>query len=405
MSDTTFDALIAPLQEFFKLHSEQIDKESGSRKLLFTSFTLTMLYSLMMQIESLRKVSNHLKYSDAVPKVGLQYFAWTTIRDGFTRFSCQHFMNLYRSVVAQTQIFKLKSLDEVGLISLVDGSLFPTIISMCWAEYKTTKKAIRLHVEMSLNQMIPLEFAGLSGNSSERDFLKTIVRNSVTYIADRGYFSFDLAHFICKHFAFFIFRIRNNMKMDIGKALQVSGAIPKCLSNVTDQLIRFTNDPHNRVYRVICFTVLQSEFKLCTNRLELTTLEIIMLYAYRWQVELLFKFVKRTLKGLHLFNHSKNGVNIQFCLLMILSVVYLNMRQFCKITTATVKFQENPVHAQPSTMSFFNSFSEHNPEKWINSINRAFNDLWKISSYWVQNIKDFLAKVFDFQIVESLATP
>ena len=79
MSDTTFDALIAPLQEFFKLHSEQIDKESGSRKLLFTSFTLTMLYSLMMQIESLRKVSNHLKYSDAVPKVGLQYFAWTTI--------------------------------------------------------------------------------------------------------------------------------------------------------------------------------------------------------------------------------------------------------------------------------------------------------------------------------------
>ena len=88
---------------------------------------------------------------------------------------------------------------------------------------------------------------------------------------------------------------------------------------------------------------------------------------------------------------------------MILRVVYLNMRQFCKVTTATVKFQENPVHAQPSTMSFFNSFSEHNPEKWIHSINQVFADLWKISSYWVQNIKDFLAKPLDFQIVEALA--
>ena len=131
------------------------------------------------------------------------------------------------------------------------------------------------------------------------------------------------------------------MKIEVGSVLAISGNIPNCLNQVKDELIRFTNDPHERVFRLISFTVLGNQFQIITNRLELSTLEIIMLYAYRWQIELLFKFIKRFLLGIHLFNHSKNGVNIQFCLLMILSVIYMSTKQFCKITVENVKNQEN----------------------------------------------------------------
>jgi hypothetical protein len=51
---------------------------------------------------------------------------------------------------------------------------------------------------------------------------------------------------------------------------------------------------------LVKFSVLQSDFIICTNRFDLTSLQIIMLYAYRWQIELLFKFLKRTLNGIHL---------------------------------------------------------------------------------------------------------
>lgn len=402
--ETTFMALITPLQGFFKHQSDQIDKESGSRKLSFVQFTLTILYGYMKQIESLRKISNHLQVSDTAQSLGLSYIPWTTLRDGFTRFSCDYFMRLYRHVVAQTQLLRVSSLDEIGLISLVDGSLFPTIISMCWAEYKQTKNAIRLHVEFSLNQMIPLEFSGLSGNSSERTFLLKIVQTGVTYIADRGYFSFELVNGITKKSAFFILRIRNNMKIEVGKTLSIGQDIPQCLNQVKDELIRFTNDPYQRVYRLISFTVLDSEFQICTNRLDLTTSQIIMLYAYRWQIELLFKFVKRVLKGLKLFSHSKNGANIQFCLLMILSVIYLSMKQFCKVSISNVKNQQNAEEAQNKSMADFNIFSLTNPEKWVNSINHVFQGFWKISSYWVENLKELLHKPFDYQVLKVLAT-
>jgi len=278
---------------------------------------------------------------------------------------------------------------------------------MCWAEYKKTKRAIRLHVEFSLNQMIPLEFIGQKANSSERQFLLGIVTKGVTYVADRGYFSFAVVAAISKAFAFFIIRIKDNMKFKVGKSLTVTGQIPVCLNQVSDQLIRFDNDPNQIVYRLVMFKVLDSEFKICTNRLDLTTLEIIMLYAYRWQIELLFKFIKRVINGIHLFNHSKNGANIQFCLLMIMSVLYLNMRQFCKVnfsnTTSNVKKREVSTFEQSSNINDFNIYSEHCPDKWINSVNRVFEPLWKISSYWIENLKEVLAKPFDYQVISILA--
>jgi transposase len=401
--ETTFSVLTAPLQKFFKLYSKEIDKKSDSRKLKFAQFTLTMLYSFMMQKESLRKISNHLKLSDKAKNLNLAYIPWTTLRDGFLRFDYDYFMRLYRFILKNTKLLKVKALDEVGLISLVDGSLFPTIISMDWAEYKKTKNAIRLHVEFSLNQMIPLEFNGLTGNSSERHFLKKIVQKGVTYIADRGYFSFDIADIIVKASAFFILRIKNNMKIEVGKVLKPTGKIPSCLKELQDELIRFTSDPNQRVYRRIKFTVLDSEFQIVTNRLGLTTLEIIMLYAYRWQIELLFKFIKRFLNGIHLFNHSKNGVNIQFCLLMILSVIYLSTKQFCKTEVANVKKQKTFKVPQNSNLENFNVSSYFDPEKWVNSINKAFKGFWKISSYWLDNLKELIDKPFDDKTIRILA--
>lgn len=56
-------------------------------------------------------------------------------------------------------------------------------------------------------------------------------------------------------------------------------------------------------------------------------MQIIILYAYRWQIELFFKYLKRTLNGLHLLNHALNGVEIQFYVLMTLVLLLLKFRQ------------------------------------------------------------------------------
>jgi len=208
---------------------------------------------------------------------------------------------------------------------------------MEWASYKKTKKAIRLHLSFELNRMLSVEFMGLKANSSERFFLFSILQQGVTYIADRGYFSFDLASRVESTKAFFILRIKNNLKIiqrvDLNISCLEGQTIPLCFKNITDQLIRFESDKHAKVYRLICFQVLQSQFMICTNRLGLTTLQIIILYAYRWQIEFFFKFIKRSLNGIHLFNHTENGVNIQFYILMITTLLQLRLKQFVTVVS------------------------------------------------------------------------
>ena len=54
-----------------------------------------------------------------------------------------------------------------------------------------------------------------------------------------------------------------------------------------------------------------------------------MLYAYRWQVELFFRCIKRTLNALHLWNHEPDGVKIQFYIYLI---VYGRCQGSCRVS-------------------------------------------------------------------------
>ncbi len=67
--------------------------------------------------------------------------------------------------------------------------------------------------------------------------------------------------------------------------------------HVTDQRVRLTNAQGRPVYRLVSFYVGQERYLNLTNRLDLSTFQIILLYTYRWQVELIFRFLKRSTLG------------------------------------------------------------------------------------------------------------
>ncbi|MDR7476104.1 MAG: transposase [Armatimonadota bacterium] len=72
--------------------------------------------------------------------------------------------------------------------------------------------------------------------------------------------------------------------------------------------------PEGIAYRLVSFFVGRERYLILTNRLDLTPFQVILLYAYRWQVELIFRFLKRSLNGLHLLSQSQEGVTIHFYL-------------------------------------------------------------------------------------------
>ena len=98
-----------------------------------------------------------------------------------------------------------------------------------------------MHLAYELNRMIPVQLIRSEANYSERKVLMELLEAGVTYITDRGYLAFDIFQQITEKQAFFITRIRYNMRASIQTVLEVN--IPESwnfyLSEVTDALVIF----------------------------------------------------------------------------------------------------------------------------------------------------------------------
>lgn len=183
--------------------------------------------------------------------------------------------------------------------------------------------------------------------------------------------------------------MKDNLLYEVQEVLSLATQeLPNCFRQVGDEWVIFKNDFHRSRVRLVQFKVAGSYFRLMTNRFDLSTLQIIILYAYRWQIELFFKYLKRTLNGLHLFNHSENGVGIQFYLLMTLCLLLLKFKQ-----QREPKQKKKPEKAEEN---------EANPSEWIKKIGEIFYESWKISKKWLLIFKNSLNKVVDNELLTLL---
>jgi hypothetical protein len=251
--------------------------------------------------------------------------------EAFRRYSPHTYRALFYTLLERMNFLEIPEIRALGRFCCIDGSVFPALITMAWAVYQDAHNALKLHLAFALNRMIPTQFVTTEANASERKILRAMLEAGVTYIADRGSVSFQLFHDICAHHAHFIIRGTANLVMATYETLpvEIPAAWARFFTAIEDHKIRFPNDPHRHAYRVVSFVARGEGFALITDRLDLRTSEIIMLYAYRWQVELIFRFLKRTMHGLHFLCHHPAGLEIQFTLYMIAYLLLLQFKQRC----------------------------------------------------------------------------
>ena len=325
---TTFTALFHPLEAFLVQHER--DHPPHHRETLhFKDFVRKLVYHFAKGCESGRQLVTDI--STAAPELELGEVKRSTFFDAFQRFPVVWFANILSFLLVTVTWQAIPELDALGKLYCVDGSIFPAIASMLWAEYTSQHKAIRLHLCFELNRMIPAHFLVDTGKSNEKKALLQMLEAGVTYIADRGYLSFSLLAAIVAAKAFFVIRAKVNLVYTRVERLPVDlpSTVQHIFRHVTDQRVRLTNAKGHPIYRLVSFYVGQERYLILTNRLHLTTFQVILLYAYRWQVELVFRFLKRSLNGLHLLSQSEEGVTIHFYALLITALLELRLKQQC----------------------------------------------------------------------------
>lgn len=386
-TDTVFNNITVPLQTLLKKEADQLHADSLLYKLSLYFLTMNLIYAIINKISSIALLVTDIKTSPEALELELVQASKSMYSEALIRYDPKIFQRIFITLIEQLTFLEMPEIKALGRFILVDGSIFPAFKTMAWACYKSTNNAIKMHLAFELNRMIPVQFFSTDANGNEKKALIAMLEAGVTYIADRGYVSFAIFQQIASLQAFFIIRIKANIKYAVVENLAV--IIPddwQCFfSDVSDSIISFSNDKQKATYRLVTFVAYDEIYRITTNRLDLTTGEIIMLYAYRWQIELFFRCIKRTFNALHLWSHSERGVAIQFYLYLIVYLLMIHFKQSLN------QQQESTDSTKKVSSTHQEKHASRTPARGIVTLlGEKLKTFWKISIHWITCIQNLL---------------
>ena len=212
-------------------------------------------------------------------------------------------------------------------------SLDATTIELClsafpWADFRTTKGAVKLHVGLNHSGFLP-EFVTITdGKTSDLAIARTLrfPKGSIVAI-DRGYNDYDWYNQLNDNGIFFVARV----KKDAAYRVVSRAAVLKSKGLTCDQRIEFTAVKAFRQYpiplRRIGYRDAETDkhYVFLTNNLKLAAKTIADIYKARWQVELFFKWIKQNLKIKSFIGTSNNAVMTQIwialCVYLLLAFI------------------------------------------------------------------------------------
>jgi hypothetical protein len=206
-----------------------------------------------------------------------------------------------------------------------------TVIDLClalfpWAEYRTRKGAVKLHMGIDADGYLP-EFMHLTdGKFHEIKWAKKMLAlpKGSFAVFDRGFNDYGWFSRLDRDGVFFVTRLKKNA--DVEFLTKRSGRKSSGISN--DQQIRL-NGVEAPLRLVQCIDPeTGQEYRFLTNAHHLKAAEIAALYKERWQIEQFFKWIKQNLRIKTFLGTSKNAVltQIWIALCAYLMIAFLNFK-------------------------------------------------------------------------------
>lgn len=212
-------------------------------------------------------------------------------------------------------------------------SLDASTIDLClsvfpWAEFRTTKGAIKLHVGLNHDGYLPEFVTVTDGKDHDVTVGRTLQFPKGSIVAvDRGYNDYGWYNQLTENGIFFVTRLKSNAKTRTVERRPV-------LANkglTSDHTIEFTGIQTAKKCPVQLRRIgyrdpeTGKHYVFLTNNFKLAAKTIADIYKARWQVELFFKWIKQNLKIKSFIGTSKNAVMTQIwialCVYLLLAFI------------------------------------------------------------------------------------
>src|SRR5574344_1579959 len=206
---------------------------------------------------------------------------------------------------------------------VIDGKVYAfdsSTIDLClnvfwWAKFRHTKAGIKLHTLYDIETDIPAFIHITEAKIHDVNAMDVIPYEiSAYYIFDRGYYDLKRLFHINEIGSYFVIRPKSRMRYKVIKDNNTKHNKGGILSDQEIELTAYTsnNKYPKKLRRVVYYAeALNRTFIYITNNFEISADQIALLYKYRWQVELFFKWIKQHLKIKSFWGTTETAVRIQ----------------------------------------------------------------------------------------------
>jgi putative transposase len=217
-------------------------------------------------------------------------------------------------------------------------SLDASTIDLClsvfpWADFRTTKGAIKLHVGLNHAGYLPEFVTVTEGKTHEVTVGRTLQFPKGSMVAvDRGYNDYTWYKQLTEKGIYFVTRLKTNAQYRVVERR----AVLKNKGLTSDQMIEFTGVQVAKKCPIKLRRIgyrdpeTGKHYVFLTNNFKLAARTIADIYKARWQVELFFKWIKQNLKIKSFIGTSKNAVMTQIwialCVYLLLAFIKFQSR-------------------------------------------------------------------------------
>jgi hypothetical protein len=324
-----------------------------NRKLHYDQYvSLSLLYFFNPILTALRSIQQASTLKNVQNKLGIKRTSLGSLSAASRIFDPELLTPIISKLAGQVGSLNLdKRLQNLDVtVVAVDGTLLKALPKMLWALWlDKDHRAVKMHLEFDVLKGVPLQAQVTDANANERTQLKSSLSSGKLYCLDAGYREYRLLDNIIQKRSSFVVRLQDNTRYEIINEHQLSDTDRKAgveFDRTVQLGCKRTCDTLSRPIRIIqihyyderalsgykrksrvsskkTFRTRSPEHTLliATDRMDLPAELIGLIYRYRWQIEIFFRWFKCILGCQHLLSLSQNGVKIQVYCALIASLL------------------------------------------------------------------------------------
>lgn len=343
--DSIFGRLLKPIsRRQFDKSVERHDGDAYDKTFDSFSHLVTLVYAQLGGVQSLRgleaawNVHSHHHYH-----LGVKALARSTVSDA----------NARRPVAIFAETFALLSglADRVlrregaQMLRLIDATPIPLDALVRWAEWNGRTRGLKLHVVYDPCKDQPRQIAITPSTINDVEFGRQVpIEAGATYAFDKAFCDYAWWTRIDTAGAFFVTRAKTNVRYKTVRLRLLKKRKGDGFKVLDDQEVRLATQGRAKLPITLRRLRIKREtggkLTIITNDLVRPAVEIARVYKARWQIELLFRWIKQHLAIRSFLGRSENAIHLQLVAAMIAYLLLRIAARESRLTMTAIRFAE-----------------------------------------------------------------